>query len=316
MNIDLLTVATSILTITTATILVWFFFRQREREKMLRYSYRDLRLKEDQFEMKRWEQERELRQKLIEKSEKYIKLPSVSFHYADKERIKSMYDEYFKEPTIKSIISEKVSSKEGRLKGAFPKLIETEIGGSDLNKWISEIKLPETSPSGMFKRYQRETIKNDQVDLTLEIIEAELFIVDEFEEKIKELKDKYDFEIENNLIVSQRNKLQELACKKTIEKLEKASDWVLIEGNFSIDKNTTEFYKLTLTHPVSSFIGENNEITISCLLPVNKIEPSFAGNYSSSIGSEIPLRIYGQVWQPINTAKEEYELTITPLAVY
>ena len=316
MNIDILTITTAVLTITTATILVWFFFRQKERERFLRYRYQDLRLKEDQFEMKRWEQERELKQKLIEKSEKYIKLPSVSFHYADKERIRSMYDEYFKEPTIKSIISEKVSTKEGKIKGTFPKIIESEIGGSDLNKWISEIKLPETSASGMFKRYQRETIKNDQVDLSIEIIEAELFIVDEFEEKIKELKDKYDFEIESNLILNQRNKLQELACKKTIEKLEKASDWVLIEGNFSIEKSTTEFYKLTLKHPVSSFITENNAITISCLLPVNKIEPSFAGNYSSSIGSEIPLRIYGQVWQPINIGRKEFELTITPLAVY
>jgi len=311
---------TSGLAVITASLVYFYSRKQRILSHML-YRERDMLYREREYieqerERKRWQQEREVKEKLSEKSRKYINLPSVSFHFADKDKIKSMYDEYFKEPTITSVISEKINSKDGKIKSAFPHILEAELGGSDINKWISNIKLPETSPSGMFKRYQRETIKNEQVDLSLEIIEAELFIVDEFDEKIKEFKEKYGFEIDDTAIKTQRNKLQETACKKTIEKLERAKDWVLIEGNFTIEKIGNEFYKLVLVHPVISYIDNNNKIIISCLIPIEKIEPSFSGNYASSIGSEIPLRIYGQVWKPINIDKKEYELTITPLAVY
>ena len=315
MDLTTILVLTAILlSITTIAI---FLYQKIVNNRYREIMWRDeLRHKSWELEEKRWKQEREIQKKIGEKSEKYINIPSVSFHYADKERIKSMYDEYFMEPTIISVINEKVYSKDGKIKGNFSKIIEAEIGGSDINKWISNIKLPDTSVSGMFKKYQRETIKNNLIDLTLEIIEVELFVVDEFDEKIKELKEKYNFEIELSLIKNQRNKLQEIACKKTIEKLENAKDWVLIEGNFTIERADTDFYKLTLVHPVNSYIGNVNKIIISCLVPINKIEPSFAGNYSNSIGSEIPLRIYGQVWRPINIQKNDFELTITPLAVY
>ena len=315
MDLTTILVLTAILlSITTIAI---FLYQKIVNNRYREIMWRDeLRHKSWELEEKRWKQEREIQKKIGEKSEKYINIPSVSFHYADKERIKSMYDEYFMEPTIISVINEKVYSKDGKIKGNFSKIIEAEIGGSDINKWISNIKLPDTSVSGMFKKYQRETIKNNLIDLTLEIIEVELFVVDEFDEKIKELKEKYNFEIELSLIKNQRNKLQEIACKKTIEKLENAKDWVLIEGNFTIERADTDFYKLTLVHPVNSYIGNVNKIIISCLVPINKIEPSFVGNYSNSIGSEIPLRIYGQVWRPINIQKNDFELTITPLAVY
>lgn len=316
---NVLSIILSVITAISASAAVYYLVRKNviEKESYRRMLHReDYYLREREKEHKRWQQEREVREKLYEKSSKYINLPSVSFHFADKEKIKSMYDEYFKEPTITSIISEKINSKNSKLKSTFPQLLEAEIGGGDINKWISNIKLPDTSTSGMFKRYQRETIKNEQVDLGLEIIEAELFIVDEFDEKIKEIKEKYDFEIDNTAIKAQRSKLQETACKKTIEKLERAKDWVLIEGSFTIEKVGSEYYKLILIHPVNAFIDNSNKIIISCLVPIEKIEPSFSGNYASSVGSEIPLRVYGQVWKPINTAKKEYELTITPLAVY
>ena len=315
----MLSIILSVVAGLSVSIAIYATVRKNIKEKefyhrMVRQE--DYYRRERENEHKRWQQEREVREKLYEKSRKYINIPSVSFHFADKEKIKSMYDEYFREPTITSIISEKINSKDSKIKSTFPQLLEAEIGGGDINKWISNIKLPDTSTSGMFKRYQRETIKNEQVDLGLEIIEVELFIVDEFDEKIKEFKEKYDFEIDNTAIKTQRSKLQETACKKTIEKLERAKDWVLIEGSFSIEKVGSEFYKLILIHPVNTYIDNSNKIIISCLIPIEKIEPSFSGNYASSVGSEIPLRVYGQVWKPINTIRKEYELTITPLVVY
>ena len=264
----------------------------------------------------RLQYESELQEKLCKKREKYINLPFVSFHYANKERIKSMYDEYFPEPRITNITNETVNSKSKKVKGKVRDIIGVEFGGNNIDKSTRNIKLPETNISGMIRKCQSEAIEKKQIDLTLEMIEAELFIIDEFDDKIKELKEKYNFDIENTLIVNHRNKLQEIACKKTIEKLERAKELVLIEGNFSIEKEGNNYYKLVLAHPVNSYIEKENRISISCLIQTEEIESGFSGNYANSIGSEIPLKVYGEVWKPINAGKKDYELTITPLAVY
>jgi hypothetical protein len=278
---------------------------------------REIDFKEsDSKMMKKWEQQKELQEKIYKKSNKYIQLPSVSFHYANKDEIKNMYNEYFKEPTIQKVISEQVSKKGSKIKGNFHDVLSGEIGSNEIEKWISEIKLPDTSESGMFKRYQRETIKKEQVNICLEIIEAELFIIDEFDEQIKELNSKYKFDIDSQVVNTHRDKLREIACDKTIKKLENASGWVLIEGNFLIEKEGNDFYKLSMKHPVSELLPTTSSIHITCSIPINKIESSFSGNYNKSIGTSIPLNIYGKIWRPINLAQDIHELSITPLAVY
>ena len=71
-----------------------------------------------------------------------------------------------------------------------------------------------------------------------------------------------------------------------------------------------------MIHPVSNYLASGKEVKISCLVPISKVEPSVAGNYSNSINKSIPIKIYGQVWQPINRSENIWELMITPLAVY
>lgn len=250
------------------------------------------------------------------KKEKFLNIANISFHYADKDRIKAFYEDYFKEPTIKNFIKETVSESEASLKGNIPSIIESKMGGKDLSKWISNIRLPHITENGMFKRYQNETIIKDQVILGLEEDDIELSVLREFESKVNEVEKQYGFIFDQVSLDTHKTKLKEKAAEQTLSNLEKANGWVLVEGNFQIKNENEEFYKVTMVHPVSKYLTSGKEITISSLVSKNKIEPSVSGNYSNSLNKNIPLKIYGQVWQPINRIQNTLDLMITPLAIY
>jgi hypothetical protein len=250
------------------------------------------------------------------KKEKFLKIANISFHFADKERIRTFYDDYFKEPTIKNLINESISESDSGLKASIPSILESKIGGKDLSKWISKIKLPDITENGMFKRYQKETIQKDQVQLGLEEDDIELSLLSEFEEQVNEISSEFDFSLEKEKVEAHKTKLKEKAADRTLKTLEKASGWVLIEGKFLIQKEKENFYKVTMTHPVSNYLPADKDVKISCLIPIDQIEPSVAGNYSNSLNKSIPLRIYGQIWQPLNRDENVWELMITPLAIY
>lgn len=264
----------------------------------------------------KFELENKERTKYDKKKEKFLNIANISFHFADKERIRTFYDDYFKEPTIKNLLTESITESDSGIKASIPSILESKIGGKNLSKWISNIKLPDITENGMFKRYQKETIQKDQVQLGLEEDDIELSVLSDFEKQIQEFTKEFEFEFEHEKVEKQKTKLKEKAAERTLQSLEKANGWVLIEGNFLIQKENEEFYKVTMIHPVSNYLASGKEVRISCLVPISKIEPSVAGNYSNSINKSIPIKIYGQIWQPINRNENIWELMITPLAVY
>lgn len=103
-----------------------------------------------------------------------------------------MYNDYFQEPTIEQIVSEMTAEATGEAKVQIPKVLESRLGGKDLSKWISTIKLPNVSVAEMFRRYQRETIRNGQVTLGLELVDIDLSDVSDFENLISTLKAEFD----------------------------------------------------------------------------------------------------------------------------
>lgn len=262
------------------------------------------------------EQENEEKSIYEKRKDSFLNIANISFHFADKERIRTFYNDYFKEPTIKDLIRETVAETNSELKGSIPAIIESKLGGKELSKWISTIKLPDITESGMFKRYQKETILNNQVKLGLEEDDIELSVLSDFEAQAEKLKKEFDYKCDPKKLSEHRTLLKEKAAERTLKNLEKASDMVLIEGNFLLEKENDDFYKVSMLHPVSNYLASGKEVRLSCLLQISQIEPSVAGNYSSSIGKHIPLKIYGQVWQPVNRESEDWELRITPLAVY
>lgn len=251
------------------------------------------------------------------KKEAFINIPNISFHFANKDEIKSFYNDYFKEPTVEQVVAEIANELSGEVKGALPKILEAKIGGKDIGKWISTIKLPDISNAEMFRRYQRETIKNDQVTLGIELVDVDLSDLTEFDEAVTELNTKFGFEIEKAKIEGQRAALKKKAAEKTLVRLENVTGTVLIEGKFKITTTPDNFYRCIYDHPVNEYIsGEGKNVAISIILRTDSIEPSISGNYSQSIGKTIPLRVYGKVWQPIDRKADIWDLQITPIAVY
>lgn len=285
--------------------------RMWEREYYLwRTSQTEERLKRSDVKSKR------LEEIVKEKKRKFLDIPSISFHFANKEQVKNFYNDYFKEPTLKSLVSEITEEASGEVKGSLPKLLESRIGSRDLTKWISELKLPDTTLGGMFLRYQRETIKNEQVSLGIEEVEIELNELQEFEDSIGDLEKRFGLKLEESLLNDHRGSLKQKAAEKTLVKLEQATGWVLIEGRFRI-LSQDEFYNCVYDHPVNEYLPTDvGPITISVLVRADSLEPQFAGNYAQSVDKLVPLKIYGKVWQPIDRKTNAWDLQLTPLAIY
>jgi len=285
-----------------------------------RFAYLELARRERELAKREIERDESSSKKLAaiveEKKNKFINTPSRSFHFANGEQIRSFYSDYFKEPTIASLINEMTGELSADIKGTIPQLLEAKLGGKDISKWVSTIKLPDISLSGMFLRYQRETIKSNQVVLGIEEVEIELNELQAFDSMVKTLNERFGFNLEDGTLATHRTRLKEKAAERTLVKLEQATGWVLVEGRFKIDK-MEDFYRCTYLHPVGEYLSKQaTPVTISILLPIESVEPSFAGNYAESVGKTIPLKVYGQVWQPVDRKSRVWELQLTPLAVY
>jgi hypothetical protein len=250
------------------------------------------------------------------KRQKFLDIPSISFHFADEDQIRSFYNDYFKEPTIENLVSEIAGEISGEINAGIPQVLESRVGGKDLSKWISTIKLPELSLEGMFRRYQRETIEKGQVTLGMEEVDIGPNELHEFEDAVKDLDRRFSFKLDENLLNSQRAILKEKIAESTLIKLEQATDWILIEGRFKITKEN-DLYKCIHTHKINEYIlGSHEKVTISVFIPEKSLKSHILGNYAQSIGQMIPLKIYGKVWRPIDRTNNIWDLQITPIAIY
>lgn len=304
-----------------ATLAIVLIFRQtrmlRQRHEISEYFFRDrLLLEREKTSSDVSNSPKKLEDIISDKRNKFLNIPNIAFHFADQDQIKNFYNDYFKEPTVASLVAEITGEISAQVKGSLPQILESKIGTKDLTKWVSNIKLPDTSLNGMFLRYQRETIKSGQVALGLEEVDIELSDIQAFDEIIADLRKRFDLDLGEALLTQQRKHLKEKAAERTMSKLEQATGWVLVEGRFQIEKNA-DFYRAVYKHPVSDYLPDSEPpVTITVMIPDASLEDRVAGNYAASVGKLIPLKIYGQVWQPIDRGNKTLELQLTPLAVY
>ena len=295
------------------------YLYERERELFHRQEYELMRRNREIFERHTFGDEKEsstIESIIREKKKRFSDVSGVSFHFVDKSEVESFYNDTFREPTLQSLISEITGEISAEVKGSIPQVLESKIGGSDIKKWISTLKLPETSLAGMFVKYQKEVIRTGEVTLGLEELDIELKELQEFDKSIKNIEENFGFEVDHVAVDKHRASMRDKAAEKTLSKLESASGWVLLEGKFLITKNET-LYSCSLRHPVNDFLLDNSSpLTISIFLPINDIEQRYSGNYAQSVGKLIPLRVFGKVWQPVDRHVGVWELQITPLAVY
>lgn len=308
-----------IIAIMLGTLLYQLFMRGTWRRRLLMQRLSEAeylahrRYREE--EERRPEQE-ELAAALKNKREQLLNLPNVSFHYIDEDRVRNFYADYFKEPTVESMVRELVSEATGSIKASLPQVLESSFGGTNLSKWISTIKLPETSLNGMFLKYLKETVRNKQVALDLELLDVELSDVDKFQGLVAKLEKELEFVVNKKSVGTHINHLKERAAERTLKKLESAQGWAVIRGSFLVSQHE-DFYYYSYLHPANQYLATQDEpVTIEATVPVDSIQSHVAGNYKQSVGTPIPATIYGEVWQPVNRETKMLSLKLTPLAIY
>jgi hypothetical protein len=217
---------------------------------------------------------------------------------------------------MESLVTEIAGEVSAEAKVGIAQVLESKLGGKNLSKWISTVKLPDTSLPGMFARYQREAIKRGEVALGLEELDIELNQVRQFDSAVRNLEKTFGLVLEEATVETHRATLKQKAAEKMLTKLEAASGWVLLEGKFNIQL-VDAVYRCTYHHPLNEFVPEDTgPITISFAMAADQLEMRYANNYSQSVGRSIPLRVFGKVWQPISRMDGAWDLEITPLAVY
>lgn len=260
--------------------------------------------------------EKRLERIITEKRDRFLNIPNVAFHFADSVQIANFYNDYFKEPTIASLVADMTNETDTHIKGSLPQVLESKLGTRDVAKWVSTIRLPEASLNGMFLRYQRETIRSNQVTLGIEEVDIELTELQAFDEAVQALRSTFDLSIDELVLAKHRNLLRQKAAEHTLVKLEQATGWVLVEGRFVIEAEA-ELFRCVYRHPVNDYLPESAPmVSIAVLLPRSSLEMRVVNNYVTSIGSVVPLRVYGQVWRPIDRSTNSFTLHLMPLAVY
>lgn len=250
------------------------------------------------------------------KREQFLKTPNVAFHYADKVQIQNFYQEYFREPIIEKRVEEETTEKAQNGKGNLDNMLSAEASNSEERKRISTLKYPETTINGMFLRYQKEMIRQQQVTIGLEELDIELENLKSFNLVFERLESEFGFaDIDYEKVKKHEDLLKAKAAEKTLETLQNASDWVIVKGHFLLQWDEG-FYRLTLEHPVNQFLQQKEKIQITTMIPQDAVESSFLANYKSSLGDRIPVTIYGKVWKPIDKKQGHFDLEITALAVY
>lgn len=248
---------------------------------------------------------------------KFLSIPSVSLHAANRDQIESLYNDYSRRRTSEQITREVGGEVTGEASGTIPQVFGAKVGKKAQSKTVSTYKIPDLSLAEKFRLYQEKTIREGQVALGLESAEVDLSDLEAFNRSIAALESQWGMRTDPAQLEQQRALLKKKAAEATLLRLEAASGWLLMEGKFTISDGPDGSYQCTFEHPVNEYLNAGiGRVTIGMMLRKDAIDPNYAGNYAQSVGRSIPLKVYAQVWEPIDRVKGIWEMRITPLAVY
>jgi len=210
-----------------------------------------------------------------QKRERFLNIPSVSFHYADRERIEGFYYDYFSQPIMKKLSSETTDELKGTMKASLPTVMNAGIDAKNAGKTTRDFGVPGKSLSRMFLDYQSETIKRNQVLLALEEVDVELTEIDDLEKGVANFNQRFGFTIDEIQVKRKKADLRLKAAGKILDTLEGVGGLVLIEGKFRIEPDG-EYYKYVYKHPVVNYLpNQHAPVTISTRIRSASIEEPF-----------------------------------------
>ncbi|MGR3310757.1 MAG: hypothetical protein ACUZ77_08275 [Candidatus Brocadiales bacterium] len=253
----------------------------------------------------------------IEKKKHEILNYSIPFLlYEDEEWLHDTYNQFFQKPRIEHLVQVKTSRRSGEFDVTLYERFGTKLSREDITELISEFKPAETDPLIMFDWIQEYAIKKGKVILDLELLDVELPQLEEFEELVNMLREKYEIEIPKKTLESQKSILSKKATVRTLSKLEDAKGWVLVEGDFLIEELGDKL-QFTYRHPVSNYIANpENSVYIVFEIPKSSIKPKFKSHFMDNIGEPVDFKVFGAIPFPIGRKNKPRNIKIQPLAIY
>lgn len=241
-----------------------------------------------------------------DKKRRFLEMRGIIIHYINETKLRQFYSSQFNDDMIlESLTDETTKELQGNVGAGVKGVVETNAESKVTRKQTSSLKPKSEEVHAMFLKYQRANIENGTVTLGLEDIESA-----ELDKLPDEIRQKYSVTLPENFLAQ----LAEKAAEKIIEKIETAQRWVLIEGDFEIQRDG-EHYKCTHKHQVNKYIANSaHHITLSFTVPSKELAPEITHYYEKN--PTMRLAVYGYILQYINSEKGIWDLQLVPLAVY
>lgn len=237
-----------------------------------------------------------------ERKRKFLDQHNIILHYINKVKFRQFYNEQFKQSlSLDSLTDETTKEIQSNLGSNLGGVIESGIGGKSTQKLTSNFSINyDDVLLSLFLRYQTATLQNNLVTLGIEDIEYP-----DFQNLSSAFKQKPEIAV---------TQLPEKIVEHVISNIQKTERLVLMEGYFDVTKEG-ENYRYTYKHPVNTYILDTKKhITISFLVPSNKLAPEIAPYYEKN--TTMKIAVFGYVLQYINGEKGIWDLQLIPIAVY
>lgn len=252
---------------------------------------------------------------LDDRSKYFFENPASTLYYANHLEIDNIYRTYFEEDIVTSITSEIYEESGGEISAFFSKVVGVKQAGKDTTKTTKKYKPKEETTLGKFIRFQQETILRQQIDIGLDLVDIDYQEINELDDALTWLWEVYELAFHESYdeIAEKRNSLFEKASEATMIRLEMAKDLILLDEKFLISEDEKN-YICSYTHPIDeNFVDKN--IRIVFMIPKNE-NHNIKFDFHKVMEKVIPLRVFGKVLIPLDRQTDNWEMVITPIAVY
>ncbi len=240
------------------------------------------------------------------------------FNYANEISIREAFNGVFKESILINLIQEILVEDDPSARTKIRDIVGANAGSEEISKWVTEQVSTGASLEEMLSRLLEYLLEQRQVIVGLEVLDPkdiDAKHTEKLERELAAIQNRLKFTLQQDEVEQKRDELRRQSVHRIITKLS-AEDLkgrqVLIYGKFKIERNDDNLV-FRYRHPVSSLFGRRVSI---CTLGIPSSDLSPPKIFEKSIGSTMILRMYGEIFQPLNTTDKLCELTLRVIAIY
>jgi len=232
-----------------------------------------------------------------------------TFYFIDEEAVNELYPQIFRDADPVEMETKESETKTGGIKGKLH-LVEPKMGRST-EVSVKKKYLVEQNLGAKYNQIERFLLENDQVSLGLEDFDESELAVEDFRNMCRQMDERFQFKVPEDLQEQYIKQQEEALAVKKVEELEKAHDYLLLRGAFSVS-SSDDNWLMVYEHPLNKNVHTlEKRAMISFICP--KASSKLAGSATFSSSSRVNLTVLGKVvcWQEVT-----WILSISPLAIY